>query len=506
MKKRILLVLSFVLICLLVLGSGIASADTPGNGTGWITGFFVTNKTSDLATVNMSFYKENTATATYTVDKTIDANDTVFYFLPGNADFDGNALPNGEYSLVLSSNADINAVANSTSTGGSLSSSDINSTTSYDGVGDSGAASKLFAPNIYSDYFGFTTNFYLQNASGASTTVNIKYFNAQGQEIASLAENNVNIPDGSFIKRDQKGVTGLTQNQVGSATFECTTSNCRLVGVVNITAGSGIGTANYVTYSTGSQVAYAPVVLNDYFDFNSSINIQNNGTAGAIDVEIEFSDGTKVKVTDTTNDGKGTTLGEGQAWSVFLPNVNGLSEGDANGDLAATVSILTPEAGDSIVVLANTSRSVDKAFASYNGVIGGASKVYGPASNALAFGAFKFFTSVTCQNLTNTSTDLRYTFNGVNTNAGNSTVSGVNGLMSAISGAPSTLGEGESYVLLLNLTSVQSALGLNPSGGFNGSTTVEAVASGAEISCVVNQNRAVSGLPGDNLGSYTSRP
>jgi hypothetical protein len=445
MQRKILVVLSFTLILLLAFG-GIAIADTPGNGGAWVTGFFVTNKDADQATVSMQFYQENNGTSlpASPITKQIAGNDTVFYFLPGNADFDGNLLADGEYSLVLSSDRAINAVANSTSTGGGLG-SDINSTTSFDGMsGDSSAsnatAQKLFAPNIYSNFFGFTTNFYLQNASSSNTTANIKYFDANGNEIVSIAENNVNIPAGSFIKRDQLGQSAIAQNTVGSATFECTTSNCKLAGVVNITAGSGIGTANYVMYGAGSQVAYAPVVLNNYFAFISSINIQNNGV-GDVEVEIEFSDGTTVNVTDTTNDGKGSLLGEGQAWSVFLPNVSGLASGNTNGALAATVRIVSPDSDDSIVVLANTSRTSDRAFASYNGVPLGAANVYAPASNALAFGGFQFFTSITCQNLSSTATDLRYTFNGVYTNSGNAAVSGVSGTMSSIAGAPTTLAQ-----------------------------------------------------------------
>ncbi len=493
MYKKSVIGLVFVLILLLALGS-IASADPPGNGSGWVSGFFVTNKATTDATVQMNFYKENNGTAAYSPSRTVKAGDTSFFYLGSGGDLNGDITDNGEYSVVLSSDEDILAVVNSTSSGTGQ------STTSFDGVGD--PAAKLFAPNIYSDYYGFITNFYLQNAGSSDTTVNIKYFDASGSEIASLAET-VSIPAGSFIKRDQTGKTALAKNTVCSATFECTGTDCKLAGVVNIVnSKTSIGTANYVMYGAGSTTAYAPVVLNNYYNFNSSINVQNNGT-GAVDVQITFSDGTTVKASDAVSDGgNGGTLGEGQAWSVYLPNLSGLASGNTDGALAAKVEVLSPTAGNSIVVLGNTSSSADASFASYNGVTSGAKTVYAPAANALAYNvANGYFTSITCQNLGSGSTDLTYEWSGQDTKSGYASVSG-SGKMSSISGAPTTLASGESFVLLPNVASHRTGLGNMPAG-FNGAIKVVAT---EDISCVINQNLSGGSADQDNLGSYTGRP
>jgi hypothetical protein len=94
-------------------------------------------------------YLTDNGAAVATAERNVNAGDTVFYFLGGTDISEvGNS---GEYSLVISSNQAVNAVANSTSSGGGV--SGTNSTTAFDGVSGDDAASKLFAPNIYSDYF-----------------------------------------------------------------------------------------------------------------------------------------------------------------------------------------------------------------------------------------------------------------------------------------------------------------------------------------------------------------
>ncbi len=476
----------FLLLTMLAVSVGIASAQTPGNGDAWVSGFFVANKETSLATVAMQFYAIDQGTVAYEFSRTVDANDTKFFYLGDGGD---PVVGDGEYSVVLSSDQPILAVVNSTSSG------DGQSTTSFDGVSDPSAT--LYAPNIYSDYYGYATNFYLQNAGSSDTTVSIKYYDAAGAEIVSLATD-VTIPAGSFVKEDQQGVIALATDTVCSAVFECSGTGCALAGIVHIVdigSGSypGVGTANYVMYSAGSQVAYAPVVLNDYYDFNSSINVQNNGT-GDVMVTITFSDNSVVT---------STTLAEGQAWSVYLPNdVPGLDAGNADGDLAAKVEIVSPVAGNAIVVLANTSNSVDASFASYNGVTGGAQTVYAPAANALAYNvADGYFTSVTCQNLGVGPTDLTYTWSGEDTKSGYIAVNGV-GNMSDIVGAPATLAAGEAFVLLPNVEAHRTGLGSMPVG-FNGAIVVTAA---EDVSCAVNQNLSGGDADQDNLGSYTGRP
>jgi len=481
----------FMVLALLMASVSSVAAQTPGNGSAWVSGFFVTNKdTGSAATVQMQFFTGGDGTVAYDISREVAAGDTAFYYLGAGGDLNGDVTEDGEYSVVLASNMPIVAVVNSTSSGAGQ------STTSFDGIGD--PSDMLFAPNIYSDYYGYTTNYYLQNAGAADTTVDIKFYDATGAEIASLAETDVSIPAGSFIKGDQNGVAALPTDTVCSATFECTTANCKLAGIVNIVdTGSAsyptVGTANYVMYSAGSQVAYAPVVLNDYYHFNSSINVQNNGT-GAVNVQITFSDGTVIT--------SPTALGAGQAWSTYLPGVAGLAAGNADGALAAKVEILSPVAGNALVVLANTSNSNDASFASYNGVTSGAQTIYAPAANAMAYNvANGYFTSVTCQNLGASPTNLTYTWSGQNTKAGYVSVSG-SGMMSDIDGAPDTLASGESFVLLPNVATHRAGLGNMPVG-FNGAIVVTA---SQDVSCVVNQNLDGGAADQDNLGSYTGRP
>ena len=494
MSKKVSVGILLVLVLLLVAGN-VVSADTPGNGSNWISGFFVKNKsTTDDANIQMQFFKENDGTAAYTVSRTVAKGDTKFFYLGAGGDLNGDITDSGEYSVVISSDQEVAAVVNSTSSGTGQ------STTSFDGV--SNPASKLYAPNILSNYYGYSTNFYLQNAGTSDASVTIKYFDATGAEIASMAET-VSIPAGSFIKRDQSGVAGIPVNTVASATFEC--SGCQLAGVVNIVDDSsasfpGVGTANYVMYSTGSTTAYAPAVYNNYYGFNSSINIQNNGT-GAVDVQITFSDGTTIKASDAAP-GLGGTLGEGQAWSVYLPLLTGLDSGNTNGALAATIEVLSPVAGNSVVVLVNTSNTNDASFASYNGVDGGAQTIYASAANALAYNVAQgYFTSITCQNLGSSATDLTYTWSGLNTKSGYVSVSG-SGNMSNIAGAPATIAPGESFVLLPNVDSHRTGIGNMPVG-FDGSVKVTA---SENISCIVNQNLLGGSSDQDNLGAYTARP
>lgn len=475
----------FLLLTMLVTSVGAVGAATPGNGDSWVSGFFVTNKeTSAAANVNMKFYKTAVAVAAYDLDKTVAAGDTTFFYLGSGGNLNEEVTDDGEYSVVLASDQPIVAVVNSTSSNAGQ------STTSFDGV--SAPSAKLFAPNIYSDYYGYATNFYLQNAGAVDTDVTIKYFDATGAEIAALADTQT-ILAGSFVKVDQTGVTDLLVDTVCSATFECTGTDCKLAGIVNIVnIDTAIGTANYVMYSAGSQVAYAPVVLNDYYKFNSSINIQNNGT-GAVDVKITFSDNTVVTA---------TKLGEGQATSYYLPGITGLATGNAEGALAAKVEVISPVTGNAIVVLVNTSSTGDASFASYNGVTAGAQTVYAPAANAMAYNTdpkLGYFTSVTCQNLSDTATDLTYTWSGQDTASGYVAVSG-SGKKSDIDGE--TLAGGAAFVLLPNTAAHRTGIDNMPAG-FNGAIVITA---DENISCIVNQNLAGGSSNQDNLGSYTGRP
>jgi len=127
----------------------------------------------------------------------------------------------------------------------------------------------------------------------------------------------------------------LVDDQFYSAVIEGTGS---IAPIVNI---YGRNSANNQLYSynpfvSGSTKAYAPVIMNNYYGYNSALVIQNIDTTEA-DVTVTYTDGTTANY----------KIGAGAAESIYTPS-SGVAAG--NTLYGATVESTN---GKSIVVLVN---------------------------------------------------------------------------------------------------------------------------------------------------------
>lgn len=307
--KRIAIGLLVVLMLAATPMAGLA--DTPAPGGPFNTAFRVQNLGTAVAHCALSFYNASGVEATNMTLPDIAVGDSAFVYVPGVA-----GLTSGQYTGVVSCDQDVAAVVNF---------SDSNSGASYSGFNQAGVANTLFAPAIYDSYFNYFTNVVVQNASGSPINITLDIF-APGQTAAVYSETKTAVPANAAVNFEQEGKTQLNTNQAYSAKI---TGTGAIAAVVNI---YGRGAVNdqlysYDAFSSGSTVAYAPVIMSKFFGYNTALVIQNMDTAAA-DVRITY--GTGLVKTTTIQPGAADsryTPGEGLPDATFtgakIESING---------------------------------------------------------------------------------------------------------------------------------------------------------------------------------------
>jgi hypothetical protein len=190
------------------------------------------------------------------------------------------------------------------------------------------------------------------------------------------------------VSFDQEGLAELVDDQYYSARLVGTGA---LAGVVNI---YGRGPTDdqlysYNPFSAGSTTAYAPVIMNDFYGYNTALVIQNVGASDAT-VTITYGDGTV----------KTTTIAPGAADSRYTP-----MEGLATGLLTGAVV----ESNEPIVLLVNESTAMNRA-AAYSGFAMGSETIRAPI---VLRRYYDYNSSVTCQNLGTADTVVSIDYGGV---------------------------------------------------------------------------------------------
>ena len=193
------------------------------------------------------------------------------------------------------------------------------------------------------------------------------------------------------VSFEQEGLTELGDNKFYSAVIEGTGN---IAPIVNI---YGRGPTDNQLYSynpfvSGSPKAYAPVIMNNYYGYNSALVIQNIDT-----------DDANVEVTYTNGSTKNYVIGPGAAESIYTPT-SGLPAG--NTLYGATVESTNSK---NIVVLVNESNGYNRA-ASYSGFAGGANDVRSPI---VMKRYYDYNTSVTCQNIGSNPTTMSIVYAGI---------------------------------------------------------------------------------------------
>jgi hypothetical protein len=446
------------LVTLLASVSLVVSADAPAPGGPFNTAFRVQNLSDQEAHCVYSFYNASGTAVFSSASESIAVGDSLYVYTP-----DLTGLDDGEYSGVVSCDVEVAAVANF---------SDPDSGASYSGVGQAEVGDTWYAPGVYNNYYNFYSNLYVQNASSGLVDITVEIYEP-GNPTAVATQNEDGVPANASVSFEQENLSGLVTNQTYSAkvtAVEAGTSNpADVAAIVNIYGRSGANNQlySYNPFVEGSMTAYAPVIMANYFGYNTALVVQNMGGSEA-NVKVTY---TVPGMADVV---KNHSISSGAAASLYTP-AQGLGS-VANKLMAAKV-----ESSQPVAVIVNESTPTTNRAASYSGFAAGSQTVSAPIVMKRYYG---YNTSVTCQNIGGgPSTNLSIAYAGY---SGTTDYSDV--------------GDGESVLLY------QPTDSIIPDGHI-GSATI--TSSAADIVCVVNedQNEAPqSGQVFDQLYAYNGIP
>jgi len=360
-------------------------------------------------------------------------NESAYVFTPQVAN-----MPAGTFSAVITCNVQVAAVVNY---------SDATKGDTY--VGEANPASTLYIPSAYNNYFNFFTQYRIQNASSTPQSVRVEYF-APGASTPA-ATTVVPLGGNGSATVEQAGLAGLNRNVSYSARL---TGTAPLAATVSI-YGQGVVERQlyaFTAFDNGSPTIYAPVIMNNYYGYDSAITIQNLDAAEA-DVDVQYTNGVtrNVKVAGNSSqvvlNAQEATLQRNVLYSAKIVSKNGRR----------------------LIVTVNESLRNNSRASTYEGIAGGGRTHVAPIT---MFQYFGFNSSITCQNIGNAATRVDITYAGTN-RAGQPVT---------VAGDPITIAPGATGFFFQFLANQKL-----PSG-FIGSATLTAASS--DIVCVVNQDQS----------------
>ncbi len=425
MKKKIGYLITFMLLFSFLSPALVSAAPSP---TGpFESSLRLQNMGDAAANIKIIFYDAAGAEAATFEPPAVAAKDVLVVLVP-----DVPALASGEYSVVVESDQPIAAATSFTS---------ADSSAAYTGV-DQGATS-WFIPGLYDDYYSYFSNVYVQNTSSAAVNITLDIY-APGNPSPVWTNTKSNVPANTTVKWDQAGLAAMAQN-VSYAGIVTATGD--VAPIINI-YGSGAFSQQLYSYNgfmSGGTSWYTPVQMKDYYGWNTAIEIQNVSATNAT-VQVNYSTGHTSTYTILPN----------SAETIYVPNTDELPSGP-EGIFSAII-----ESNVDIVVMVNESNAFNRA-ATYNGVATSSPKVFVPT---IMNNVSNFVTSVTCQNMGNTSTMLEIDYfgePGSKETRGPVPAGGVDIFYTPASDLPN---------------------------GYNGSAIVTSL-DGTPIACIVNQNMEI---------------
>lgn len=360
--------------------------------------FSIQNLGTSNATVTVTFYDEAGApTAPATLDSggttnpfSLPAGNMYQVYVPGVP-----GLADGRYSVVIESTEPTAVIANLIGYTGSCGAGNYPAFNgSYSGFDDGDGT--YYLPSVTYSYYNWNSLISVQNTTSSSASVTVTIKDPRGNPDRTK---NYTIPAyaSAHLDLETEGAgLSLVSGLNGSATIVATTGE--VVVTDNQTAyGGGNGlTQSYNGFASGAATLYVPALYSAFYNWNSSLNIQNVGGA-ATDVTVTYDDGT---VNDKNNVSCLGALAPGASCLVYMPADK--PAGDA--DFAATV---TNSAGEDLVAIANAANGNTKQSQTYNGFLGGSSKVGLPI---IMRGFYNWNTAFTIQNVGSADTTIAITY------------------------------------------------------------------------------------------------
>jgi len=372
MKK--VLVLALVLILSLAVAS-VAMADTPAPGGPFNSAFRVQNLGTADAKCQFVFY-DAAGNADFTsAQETVAPGDSWYVYVPT----DVTPLDAGTYSAVVSCDQPVAAVTNF---------SDPNSGAAHSGITEPGDT--WYAPGIYDNYYSYYSNVVVQNATASPIDISVEIY-APGNATPVKTQTETNVPAYTSVSFEQEGLTELADNQFYSAKIIGTGD---VAAIVNIYGRGAYDNQlySYNPFKSGSVKAYAPVIMNNYYGYNTALVVQNMGSSTA-DVTVTYTNGTSANY----------SIEPGAATSLYTPSFGPPAGNTLYG---ATVESTNSQP---LAVLVNESNAYNRA-ASYSGFASGSDEVSTPI---VMRRYYKYNTSVTCQNVGTSAATMTLAYGGV---------------------------------------------------------------------------------------------
>lgn len=356
-----------------------AQAGVPGGP--YATAFRVQNLDSvNTAKCSYQMFNDNGSAAYSSPEFTIAGGSSAYVYTPDL----GASLPSGTFSGVVSCDRDVAAVVNF---------SDPNKGDAY--VGTTDPSPTLYTPSAYDNYYGYYTSLRIMDASGTAQTAKVEFY-APGST-APVATRDVPLAANGAATVDQGGMAELQQDISYSAKI---TGAGDLAATVTIFGGTGTPVANQLYAFSGfaggsTSTIYTPVIMRDFYGYNTATTIQNVG-GGAARVRVTYSNGTQREFDIAANSSvvvanfQETTLQQNVLYSAKIDNVGASAQ-----PLIVTVNESTP----------TTNRAT-----TYEGMSAGAKNLVAPV---VMKGFYGYNSSVTCQNIeTSGTTRVGITYKG----------------------------------------------------------------------------------------------
>jgi|GEM_PF-497377 len=397
----------------------------PGPSGSYSSSFTIQNMATSSASCSYTIYNSTGGTAYTSSTFSIAVGGSNFTYVPSIS-----GLASGQYSAVISCDQQVAAISNFASS---------NSGGAYKGVDGSAVGTVWYAPMAFNNYYNFYTNFVVQNATSSPVNVTVEIINPSGTVVATQTANNV--PAYSFANIEQTGLAGTSANVQYSAKI---TGTGNIAVEANIFGGDGtadsLKLSAYTPFTSGATTIYAPVIMNNYYGYSTSLNVQNIGTSST---------------TVTVTYGTGLVASQSVAAkssAVFYTPSSGLPSG------TNTSAKIESSGSQPIIGVVNETNGY-KRGASYSTFSGGSLTVRAPIAMKRYF---KYNTSINCQNIGTASTNLTINYSN---------------------GASST--QNSIAVNTVALFYQPNEAGLP--NGFNGSATI--TSSSQPIVCVINEDQ-----------------
>jgi len=429
---RKLTAVALVLAVVLVAGVLPVGAQVPGPNGPYTSAFTIQNLGATQGSCMYDLYDANGTSAYQSSSFSVSGGGSYFVFV-------GNLSVNpAAYSAVISCDVEVGAVSNYTGSGGG-------SAASYGGVASADTAMNVSLPGVYREYYTYNSNVVVQNVGSAAADITLKIY-APGNSTPVAQVTETGVAPNAAAHFDQSTMVGLA-NGIYAADVESTQNVAAIVNIWNA-AGQQY---SYNGVVAGAAVAYAPVLMNGYYGFNTALTVQNLGSSVA-NVTVTYSNGSSSTA----------SIAVGSSQLFYTPN-EGLPAG-----WIGSAKIEAP--GGEIVALVNESDSNNRA-ASYTGFVSGSTTSNAPIVLKEYYG---YSTSITCQNVGAAATTINVAYSSGATDS----ASGVGVNSTALFYQP-------------NVAALPT--------GFNGSAVITA---SEDIVCVVNENQVTNPLQLDFLLTY----